>query len=57
MYVIFTAGLRLLTTVEALDAERQSRLGYCDKFQRDVELAPTEVTKTSRTTQLGNLKQ
>lgn len=47
----------MLTAVQALDTKWQSRLGYCDKFQRDVELAPTEVAKTSRTTQFSDLKQ
>lgn len=50
-------GLLLLTTVQALDAERQAGLGYRDKLQCDVELAPSEVAKTGRTTQLGNLKK
>lgn len=57
IHTTFTTGLLWLTTVQALDAKWQSRLGYRNKFQRDVELTPTEVAKTSRATQLSNLKQ
>lgn len=55
-YMTFTTGLLLLTTVQALDSKRQSRLGYCNKLQRDVELTPPEVAKTSSTAQFSNLK-
>lgn len=57
MYMTVTSGLLWLTAVQTLDAKRQSRLGYCNKFQRDVELTPTEVSKAGRATQLRNLKQ